>query len=445
VRRKQLIYSATVAIFFLIAVGMGAAIFYSTLLTRYIEGDAFRAAMEKETAKALHFPGCHYSPIRRTSAFTAQTESFEARNGVKAMKSLDAHGIRATFDPLGVFVRQWRFTDVYVQAGNVEIQIYKANPESVSPKPWFAIFLPDRVYLKRIETPQTNVTWRLRGEQAGFFGTQLLITPHGPDFEYFATGGRLKIALLPDLDLRRAHLLITKTLLTLYDIDLASNSSSTESIHAEGNASIGKDKSVDLRANVGHVPIRSWLPAEWKEHLAGYAFGDLHWAGKDPKLESSSGEGSLRVSNGRIDNLPVLEKLAELSRKKSFEHLALSDCSLRFGWKYPKIDIENIAIEQRGKFRIEGEMSIEHRRLGGTIKLGLTREYLDWLPNPEEVFSRKQDGYLWTNVHLSGTIDDPGQDLSPRILELFKQSPGAYLQLLFRQFEGWLKKGFGGD
>jgi hypothetical protein len=317
---------------------------------------------------------------------------------MKAMKSLDAHGITATFDPLGVFVRQWRFTDVHVQSGNVEIQIYKANPEAVSPKPWFAIFLPNSVHLKRIETPQANVTWRFRGEQAGFFGTQLLITPHGLDFEYFATGGRLKMALLPDLDLRRAHLLITKTLLTLYDIDLASNSSSTESIHAQANASIGKDKSIDLRANVDHIPIRFWLPAEWKEHLAGYAFGDLHWAGQDPKLESSSGEGSLRVSNGRIDNLPVLEKLVELSQKKSFEHLALSDCSLRFGWKYPKIDMENIAIEDKGKFRIEGEMSIEQRRLRGTIRLGLTREYLDWLPNSEEVFSRKQDGYLWTNV-----------------------------------------------
>jgi hypothetical protein len=445
VRRKQLIYSAAVAIFFLIAVGIGAAVFYSPLLTHYIEGEAFRTAMEKETAKGLHFPECRYASIRRVSAFTAQTESFEARNGVKAMKSLDAHDITATFDPLGVFVRQWRFTDVHVQSGNVEIQIYKANPEAVSPKPWFAIFLPNRVYLKRIETPQANVTWRFRGEQAGFFGTQLLITPHGPDFEYFATGGRLKMALLPDLDLRRAHLLITKTLLTLYEIDLASNSSSAESIQAHGNASIGKDKSVDLRANVDHVPIRSWLPAEWKEHLAGYAFGDLHWAGQDPKLESSSGEGSLRVTNGRIENLPVLEKLAELSQKKSFEHLALSDCSLRFGWKYPKIDIENIAIEERGKFRIEGEMSVEQRRLRGTIRLGLTREYLDWLPSPEEVFTRKQDGYLWTNVHLSGTIDDPGQDLSPRIIELFRQSPRAYLRLLFRQFEGWLKKGFGGD
>ncbi len=443
-RRKLLILAGATAIFFLIAAGIGVAVFPSPILTHYIESEAFRAAMENETAKGLHFPQCHYSAIRRTSAFTAQTENFEARNGQKAMKSLDAHGITATFDPLGVFIRQWRFTDVRVQSGDVEIQIYKANPEAVARKPWFAIFLPNRVYLKKIETPQANITWRFRGEQAGFFGTRLLITPHGPDFEYFATGGRLKMALLPDLDLRRAHVLITKTLLTIYDIDLASDSGSSESIHAQAGAGIGKDKSIDLRAKFNQVPIRSWLPAEWKAHLAGSAFGDLHCAGKDPKLESSSGAGSLVVTNGRIDNLPVLEKLAELSQKKSLEHLELNDCSLGFKWKYPKIDIDNIAIEERGKFRIEGEMSVEQRRLRGTIRLGIPREYLDWLPNPEEVFSRKQDGYLWTNVNLSGTIDDPGQDLSPRIIELFKQSPGAYLRLLFRQFEGWLKKGFGG-
>ena len=444
-RRKVIIFLAAIAIFVVIVAATGTIVFFSPLVTHYIEVDAFRAAMENETAKGLHFPQCRYSPIRRTSAFTAQTENFEAQNGEKAMKSLDARGITATFDPLGVFIRQWRFTDVHVQSGEVEIQVYKANPEAVEPKPWFAIFLPNRVYLERIETPQANITWRFRGDRAGFFGTQLLITPHGPDFEYFATGGKLKMALLPDLDLRRAHLLITKTLLTIYGIDLASDSGSAESIHAQANAGIGQDKSIDLRANFNQVPIRSWLPAEWKEHLAGSAFGVLHWAGKDVKLENSAGEGSLAVNNGRIDNLPVLEKLAELSQKKSFEHLALSDCSLSFGWKYPKIDIENIAIEERGKFRIEGEMSIEQRRLRGTIRLGLKREYLDWLPNPEEVFSRKQGGYLWTNVRLSGTIDEPGQDLSPRIIELFKQSPGAYLRLLFRQFEGWLKKGFGGD
>ena len=42
--------------------------------------------MEEETAKGLHFPQARYAPIRRTGAFTAQSDSFKADNGQKAMK-----------------------------------------------------------------------------------------------------------------------------------------------------------------------------------------------------------------------------------------------------------------------------------------------------------------------------------------------------------------------
>jgi hypothetical protein len=444
-RRKLLILAAAIGIFFLLVIAVSVAVFLSPLPTRYVEGDAFRVAMEEETAKGLHFPHASYAPIRRTGALTAQSDSFKADNGQKAMKSLDAHGITAKFDPWGVFLRQWRFTDVRVQSGDVEIQIYEAHPEAVAGKPWFAIFLPDRVYLEKIQSEQANVTWRFRGERAGFFGTQLLITPNGRDFEYVATGGRLKMAVVPDLDLRRTHILITKTLLTLYDLDLASDSRSDESIRAQGHAGLGQDKSIDVKANFNSVPIRQWLPAEWKGRLKGSAFGDIHWTGKDPKLESSSGEGSLRIRNGRIDDVPLLNKLAELAQKKSFERLDLDECSFGFAWRYPEIDIKDITIEEKGKFRIEGEISVKRRLLRGNIKLGLTREYLDWLPNPEEVFNRRSGGYLWTDVRLSGTIGEPRQDLSQRIIELFKESPGAYLGLMFRQFGDWLKKTFGGD
>lgn len=444
-RRKVLILAAAIAIFLVIAFAAGIAAFFSPLVTRYFESDGFRTAMEQETAKGLHFPQARYAPIRRTGTLMAQSEGFEAENGQKAMKSLVAHGITAKFDPWGVFVRQWRFTDVRVESGDVEIQIYEANPEAAPAKPWFAIFLPNRVYLEKIESEQANIIWRFRGERAGFFGTQLLITPNGRDFEYVATGGRLKMAPVPDLDLRRIHVLITKTLLTLYDLDLASDSHSDESIRARGRAGIGENRSIDVNATFNAVPMRHWLPVEWKGRFNGSASGDLHWAGKDPKLENSSGEGSLRIQNGRIDNVPLLQKLAELSQKNSFEPLDLKECSLKFAWRYPEIDITDIIIEEEGKFRIDGEISIKGRLLRGTIRLGLAREYLDWLPNPEEVFSRRSSGYLWTNVHLSGTIDEPRQDLSQRIIELFKESPGAYLSLLFRQFGDWLKKAFGGD
>ncbi len=444
-RRKLLICAAAIAILVVIVAATGTIVFFSPLATHYIEGDAFRVAMEDETANGLHFPSGHYYSIRRTGSLTAQAESFEASNGERALKFIDAHAITATFDPWGVFIRQWRFSDIHVESGGVEIQIYEANPEEITSKPWFAVFLPNRVYLKRIEAERVDVTWRFRGEHAGFLGTQLLITPRGPDFDYAATGGKLKMALLPELYLRRANVLITKTLVTINDIDLASNERNEGGIRGKGTAGIGKDRSIDFHANFESVPIRGWLPEKWKEHLSGSAFGGVHWIGENPKLESSSGEGSLRIQGGRADNLPFLEKLAELAREKSFEHLELTDCSLNFTWHYPSIEIKDIALEEKGKFRVEGAISIDRRALSGAIRLGVARKHLDWLPNPEEIFSRQQGGYLWTAVHLSGTIDQPEQDLSPRIIELFKESPGAYLQLLFRQFEGWLKQTFGGD
>src|SRR5437660_6592115 len=166
--------------------------------------------MESETASGLHFPTGHYSPIRRTSMLTAQAESLEASNGERALKFVDAHAITARFDPWGVFIRQWRFSEIHIESGEVEIQIYEANPEEVAPKPWFAFFLPNRVYIKRIEFEHANVTWRFRGEREGLFRTQLLITPHGRDSDYSAARGKLRMYLRQDIYLHLRHFLMNK-------------------------------------------------------------------------------------------------------------------------------------------------------------------------------------------------------------------------------------------
>ena len=100
-RRKPLILAVAVAILFVITITAGMALFFSPLLTNYVESDAFRVKMEEETAKGLHFPRGGYARIRRTSALTAQSDRFEADNGRKAMRSLDAHGITAKFKSLG--------------------------------------------------------------------------------------------------------------------------------------------------------------------------------------------------------------------------------------------------------------------------------------------------------------------------------------------------------
>lgn len=423
----------------LVLVLSGATIFFNSVLTGYVQSDDFRVELEKETAKGLHFQTAHYAPIRRTGILTAASDRCDARGGRKAMRTLEAREISAKFNPWGVFLRRWQLDELLARSGEVEIQKYEPVPEPKPAKPWYAIFLPKRVYLKQFETQKADVTWRFRGERAGFFGTQLFITPHGLDFNYQAKGGTLKMALIPDLYLRETRLLITKKLINLYLLDLAPDRDSKGLIHLQGRAGVGEDRGVDVASNFNGIPIRPWLPAGWKEYFSGEATGHVNWRGSDTKLETSMGDGSCRLLDAKAEHLSFLEKLVAITGKKSLATLKLNDCSFHCAWRYPKFTFENIAIEENGKFRIEGELSIDRGLLGGSLDLGVTREYLDWLPRPEEIFTRERDGYMWTRVHLSGTIDDPEQDLSPRIIEIFKESPGAYLKLLFRQLGAWLK------
>ena len=353
---------AVAAVAILVIAGAIGIAWLNPQLTHYIESDGFRTELEKETAKGLHFPDGHYAPIHRKGFLTAGADRFQADSGRKALRAIDAHGITARFNPWGVFFRRWQLDDVHIDSGEVEIQTYMPSPEPSPAKPWFHVFLPRRVYLRQVEANPADVTWRFRGEKGGFLGTRLAITPHGRDFNYQASGGTLKMALIPNLQLRDTHLLIDRKLLTLYNLDLQPGGDASGSIHAEGTAGTGEDRSVDFNFSFEHIPVDEWLPKGWQEHVGGKASGKILWRDKNPKLESSVGEATLRVNGGRIIELPFLENVAKITNEKALERLTLNDCSFALAWNYPSAEIKNIAIEERGKFRAEGRIQIERKR-----------------------------------------------------------------------------------
>ena len=425
-------------------IGAGALLAITVLLinprlTKYVESDAFRRELDKQTSKGLNLEGS-YQTIRRTGFLTATAEGFTGKNGVKAFKAISTGKVDARFNPWGIFLRRWELDYILIPSGKAEIQTYEPKPENKPPKPWYSIFLPDRVYLQKVVCDSADVTWQLRERQAGFFKTKLLITPHGRDFEYRATGGMMKTGIVPDLALRQLHLLITKEQLTLYDMELAPNEQSEGRIRVTGHAGLKQDKSLSATMTFSGIPVDPWIPEAWASLIKGRARGDVTLEGQDMKMEGSSGRGSFRIEGGRVSGAPFLEEAATLTGKKSIEDIELSQFSLAFDWKYPRAEIKQIEIEAEGAFYIRGTVVIENKRLDGSLKLGATREYLEWLPRANEIFSRQQDGYLWTVVNLGGTVQNPKEDLSPRIAELLKKSPGAAVGIFFRKLGEWFEK-----
>jgi hypothetical protein len=298
-------------------------------------------------------------------------------------------------------------------------------------------FFPDHVYLKRVWSDDVDVTWPMRDEGGGIFHTHLVVTPHGRDFEYRANGGTLKDPFVPELAVRQVYLLITKKVFTLYQLDLNSGDGS---IHGQGTTEISGEKHADFAFNWNDVPVREWLPKTWSDNFAGVAAGDAHWTGNDYRLAAATLIGAVRVKGGHVGNLKFLDTIAAVTRRNDLARLDLDVCGARFRWREGDCELKEIVIEQTGKFRIEGTVSFSDRSLGGTLEIGLSRNYLDWLPHPEEVFSREAGGYLWTTTHLSGTLDSPQQDLSPRLVKALTDSPGALLGATFRALGVWLRE-----
>ena len=155
---------AVAAVGILLILGAIGIAWLNPQLTHYIESDRFRAELEKETAKGLHFPAGHYAPIHRKGFLATAADRFQADNGRKALRAIDARGITARFNPWGVFLRRWQLDDVRIDSGEVEIQTYTPKPEPSPAKPWSHVFLPQRVYLKHVE--------RIRPMWSGVFGAR---------------------------------------------------------------------------------------------------------------------------------------------------------------------------------------------------------------------------------------------------------------------------------
>ena len=63
--------------------------------------------------------------------------------------------------------------------------------------------------------------------------------------------------------------------------------------------------------------------------------------------------------------------MAKITKEKALERLTLNDCSFALEWNYPRAEIKNIAIEEKGKFRAEERIQVEKKELSGAIELGV--------------------------------------------------------------------------
>ncbi|MBQ4613966.1 MAG: hypothetical protein IJB31_03465 [Akkermansia sp.] len=185
-----------------------------------------------------------------------------------------------------------------------------------------------------------------------------------------------------------------------------------------------------LRANKANVA--RLLNPEWKKRLHGEVYGELELTGTQEGL--SSGLGFISLQKGVLEGLPIL---SDLQFHNTFPYRSLplekAECRLSYPYNDPSHNILNAWIfdqinirSANGLLIVRGHVIIgSDQSLGGTLSIGIPENRFNdiQLRALSGIFGqRDEQGYLWLNLNLSGTLDDPHEDLSVRLTTILGQA-----------------------
>lgn len=130
-----------------------------------------------------------------------------------------------------------------------------------------------------------------------------------------------------------------------------------------------------------------------------------------------SASGDLVMENGVMTALPILDALAAYADTRRFRVLTLNEAHTDWRWSGGSLFLDKMVLASEGLVRLEGGMAIRGREIDGVFRLGLAPGTLSTIPGAEtDVFLPGERGLLWAPLRITGTLDDPKEDLTDRLV-----------------------------
>lgn len=395
-------------------------------LRAWLHGEDFRRMLAREAGNAIgaeaEFGAFRWSGTRM------ETPSFVA-SGEKLVKSVDARGLDVDLGLGGVWRRTLTVESARAKSIAVEIDAGAADrredegeekppgePKAEKRRKWYDGLLPDRVSVEEIDVADSSLTVRTGSGPVSLSGTSWRVLPGQREGSYRAEaeGGTLSLPWenLPPLGLGRARLSYGDD--TVFLTEAGFSAWRAARLDLTGEMSTRGD-GYTFQGRLTDVGCDEILPGDWKKRLEGRLDADFTVDDADggPRVR-----GRIALSDGTLTALPLLDSLSAYANTTRFRRLALQECGTRFEWRDRDLALTGMVISSEGLVRIEGSLLIDRAgRLDGVFRLGLVPGLLAHLPGAEtHVFQPGEKGFLWAPLRIGGTLDDPEEDLTPRLI-----------------------------
>lgn len=488
-------------IFLIVSGGIAGYIF----VRRYLLSDQFHVQVSEQTGAALRAETSVFAPFEWEN-LTMRTDNYKAKGGSDAFfEELELRTVTTEISMDGVKRGVWLIPSVRADWMKIDFihspetaarhasdttdkmnQGMAVEAESGKKVRWPMTMLPDRAELETMDIRSANLRFPLgenREARALGMGVQGERLPDESGYRFNLSSGQLSVLPFFGAGEDEGALAIDRAVIELRDGNLFVNEAELKGIgnnarvRVEGylvkSTVIEGSRELRFETKVEQLPLAELLGAKWANRLVGRFNGDilterhanqsevtttgkvwLHKTRLDtPTVESDSSTGfidgvtSLAAGSGFTDMfggvMPMLG--AYTDNKERFRSILFDEARLRFAQRADRIEVREMYFYSSGLIAIEGDMNLDDNQLNGLLQVGVAPSVLAGVPGAESVvFTESRAGMRWTPVQISGTLDDPKEDLSARmvraagerILEIVPDSGKAVIKGTQRVIEG---------
>ena len=394
------------------------ALVASLMISRFLRSEAFRKLMGAKTGEAL-YSEASYSPLNWSgpSMFVDSLQATGLEGSI--VQSLRADQVRADVNWRAIFQGAWRVDQIQVVSFDATFRPGSIVPKDsievprAPPRSGIASWLPSRFEVGELDIGRARLHFRSqRGlEIASLRDAALDIYPDGKGWAIDGKGGLLSVSKLPSLKV------VSFRSRTQGDMFFLTNGEFRLGEAGKISASGEFGDNSKLRVEWSQVDVDPFLEEPWRSRLSGVLAGTASIEWPESGISAGKAVGNFRLTDGVAENIEMLDQVATFTGAPQFRRMPLQEFSGNYEWTRNLLKITNLVAESKGLLRLEGACTIaEGGRLDGSLRVGVTPQTLQWLPGSRErVFTVAHNGYLWTDVRIGGSLQNPQEDLSTRL------------------------------
>lgn len=397
----------------ILALFAGASIWFQN----FLRSETFRRIVSEKTGAAFQAEAT-YGPFQWVGS-SVHSDMLDATGEPGSpLQVLRANQIRAEINWRAVLDGAWRVNQIEVVQLSATLRKADAaslRSEEAPPVPagGLAALLPQRFELENVNIARTDVNFLGLGDAqlASLKGSSLRLKPDGKGWAIEGAGGTFSTPMLPQLDVETFRSRIQRGSFFLTDARLRLGD--TGKITASGEFSDASS----LRLEWEQVNLAQLKNGLWGDHLTGLLSGSSTLAWSENGLASLEASGKFLLNEGLLEKLPIQDQIATFTGSPQFRRMPLQEVSGHYEYSGGQVRITAFIAESKGLLRVEGDCQVGlGGALTGKFQIGVTPQTLQWLPGSRErVFTVARNGYLWTDMQVSGTIHDLREDLSARL------------------------------